>query len=297
MQLGDRAVPAKCPLENSGGLWSGNRTLYKTLVNVQNVYTSGEYDMYRENITMAMPPVPLRQNTDGLSCTVHSFRGLEVADPLSFKRTLYLILALEDRGPENVGSIKFEFLPLNGNSSYSACLPNSGNASCTNHTEFKVSGQPNQYELFVDWDMKDVPGMAEVNSELDNEVQNVYNVRSDVSISNTAILFLPVIMSIPPIFVLRTVSDLTTLWYVFATDIVAVLPLLIKGVELVHVSVKPINIDHLKSYSLLGKNINFFEVYITSCTEYADFTRSTGVDLIALRIWIILPSILVDILI
>ena len=54
----------------------------------------------------------------------------------------------------------------------------------------------------------------------------------DLSASNLAILCMPLVMSIPPISV-YDVPDSAVLWYVLATDVLAVVPLLIKSIELI----------------------------------------------------------------
>lgn len=57
------------------------------------------------------------------------------------------------------------------------------------------------------------------------------------TVSNTAILVFPIFLTTLPLALFADVSDSITLWYVIFTDILTVLPLAIKGVELLQLGV------------------------------------------------------------
>lgn len=75
------------------------------------------------------------------------------------------------------------------------------------------------------------PAVEMAYNQLRASSNHVNAVNEDLTLSNLAILCLPVVMSIPPIS-LYSVPDSVVLWYTLATDIMATLPLLIKALSL-----------------------------------------------------------------
>ena len=88
------------------------------------------------------------------------------------------------------------------------------------------AGRTKHYSIFAKWNFQQIPGVDSMMDKFRHENSHWNNVLEELSPSNIAILSLPLLMAIPPI------SLLATAWYVFATDILAALPLLIKGTEL-----------------------------------------------------------------
>ncbi len=143
--------------------------------------------------------------------------------------------------------------------------------------------------LFVNWKVEEVPGMKRLLAELSEGVALMQNIDSDLSPSNLAILCLPLIMSIPPISLLGSVSNRATMWYAFATDFLAALPLLIKGIELI-VSYYKATPTMLSSLSIMGEHYGIVERWFVECHPPPGRAGWVGVVLVSVSSWFILAS-------
>ena len=90
-----------------------------------------------------------------------------------------------------------------------------------------------QYSIFAKWNFQQIPGVNGLMHKFRDRKSHFNTVVDELSPSNIDILSLPLLMAIPPISLLEQFSSATKAWYVFATDILIALPLLIKGIELV----------------------------------------------------------------
>lgn len=82
----------------------------------------------------------------------------------------------------------------------------------------------------------------------------------DATRSNIAILCLPLVISFPLVSVLDSISNIVTLWYIVATDIVSAIPVLIKGFDLMS-SKMDIQSSVVKTFEFHASNYAFFEMY------------------------------------
>ncbi len=115
------------------------------------------------------------------------------------------------------------------------------------------------------------------------------NFENDLSPSNFAILILPVLVSIPPISAVHSASDAATIWYAFATDILAALPLLIKGIE-VMVSSRPGTPEMVSWLGMMGSRYGLFEAWYGHCFAKSKRVNYAGYILLCSSVWFIFAS-------
>ncbi len=145
------------------------------------------------------------------------------------------------------------------------------------------------YSMFAKWDFEQIPGINKMMVKLRTSVSHLENVGDDLSPSNIAILSLPLLMAIPPISLLEHVSSVATAWYVFATDILAALPLLIKGIELVIVYPKT-KVHMYSTLSMTGKKYGVYERWFTQCYPPVGMTQTAGTIIISVALWFMMAS-------
>lgn len=123
--------------------------------------------------------------------------------------------------------------------------------------------------------------------------ENVDAVNEDLSLSSLAIFYLPTLMSLPPIPIYDA-SDSVVLWYTFATDFLAALPLLIKGIELL-IHDKAYKRSNVYGYTQdwHGSRHGVFETWYVGCYNE---TIKPGALIVSVAVWIIIASCLVKIL-
>ncbi len=149
--------------------------------------------------------------------------------------------------------------------------------------------------MFANWEAEEVPGMNKLLDKLTESEDTMKNIDNDLSTSNLAILCLPLIMSIPPISLLGSVSNAATLWYTFATDFLAALPLLIKGIELI-IAYKKATPSMVSTISMMGENYGIFERWFVKCPPLSDKFGWLGPGLISVAAWFIVASTYVEFL-
>ncbi len=131
----------------------------------------------------------------------------------------------------------------------------------------------NKFSMFTDWQHVQVPGMTFVVEKLKEGVSKLDSVDNDLSASNLAILCLPILMAIPPISLLTEVSNTATVWYMFATDVLAILPLFIKGMELIK-TYSDARVNLYSTLSMIGREYGLFERWDIRCIP-RDFKTDT----------------------
>ena len=89
------------------------------------------------------------------------------------------------------------------------------------------------YSMFPRFTFNEIPGVQKVLQRLKDCAEELDNVRKDSSPSNLAILCVQIVMAIPPLSLLESASDAAIARYAIATDTLAALPLMIKGVEMI----------------------------------------------------------------
>ncbi len=149
--------------------------------------------------------------------------------------------------------------------------------------------------MFVNWKAEEVPGMKRLLDEFSGGAEHLQNVDKDLSPSNLAILCLPLIMSIPPISLLGSVSTTATLWYAFATDFLAAMPLLIKGVELI-IAYKKATAGMASTISMMGEKHGIFEAWNVECRTPTVRVGWVGAVLVIVSSWFIAASNYVEFL-
>lgn len=149
------------------------------------------------------------------------------------------------------------------------------------------------YSMFTTWSGEQVPGMREMLSKLEGGVKAMENVDGDLSPSNIAILCLPLVMAVPPISLLELRSDATIAWYAFATDFLAALPLMIKGIELL-VSYRFATPQMYTTLSMMGKHYGIFEQFDVQCFPPPAIEHTFGIVLIWVALWFMMASSYVE---
>ncbi len=153
----------------------------------------------------------------------------------------------------------------------------------------KMENMTEGYSMFTKWDLDDIPGISEL---LDNRaiaIDKMQNVDNDLSLSNLSILSLPLLLAMLPISVFESVSDKATIVYVIATDLLAVLPLLIKGVELI-VTYRNATPSMASWLSLRGEQYGIFERWHLDCFPPPGRVGSVGRLLVSISVWFIFAS-------
>ncbi len=179
----------------------------------------------------------------------------------------------------NCGTAKILWLPLT-----------TFNTSVTDtHTDNRFA----VYSMFAKLDHEDVPGMSRTLSNMAAGVKQKENVDSDLTTSNLAILCLPLVMSIPPISMLDSVSDSVTVWYAFATDFLAALPLLIKGIELT-IAYQKAGPEIYSTISMTGKQYGIFERWYVRYHPPPGKFGWVGNVLVIVPLWFIVASTFVE---
>ncbi len=119
--------------------------------------------------------------------------------------------------------------------------------------------------------------------KLRDRASHLEEVANDLLPSNLAILNLPLLMAIPPISLLEQVSGVATAWYVFAIDILATLPLLIKGIELV-IEYSKARVRMYSTLSITGKKYGVYERWYTQSNPPVGITQTAGIVLISIAL-------------
>ena len=145
------------------------------------------------------------------------------------------------------------------------------------------------YSIFAKWNFQQIPGIDSMMVELDESVSHLENVVNELSPSNIAILSLPVLLAMLPISLFQEVSNAATAWYVFVSDILVAVPMLIKGIELMIVYRK----TKMKMYSTLsmtGQKYGVYERWYTECYPPVGITYGAGIILGSLALWFMMAS-------
>ena len=146
-----------------------------------------------------------------------------------------------------------------------------------------------QYSIFAKWNFQQIPGVDGLMDKFRDRKSHLSNVVDELSPSNIAILSLPLLMAIPPISLLEQFSSMATAWYVFATDILATLPLLIKGIELVIAHPRS-TVRMYSTLSMIGSKYGVYERWYLECRPPEGVTGRFGIVLISIALWFMIAS-------
>ncbi len=146
-----------------------------------------------------------------------------------------------------------------------------------------------RYSIFAKWNYKQIPGIDKLLDKFRISVSDYENATGDLSYSNIAILCLPLLMAIPPISLLENVSNLTTAWYVLATDILAALPLLIEGIEMVN-NYPSTTAEMFSTLSLTGKKYGVYERWHIQCKPRDGTAKAVGYVIFGVALWFMMAS-------
>ena len=168
--------------------------------------------------------------------------------------------------------------------------------SCKQWKTFLFSKRRSKYSMFADFELAQVPGVQRALQVLKQKQETVESVEEDVTISNLAILCLPLIMSIPPISLLESVSTGAVIAYVVATDVLAVCPCLIKGIELLVSSRGNSASEAYAQLTLLGKKSGAFERWYVRCESIRPQKLTLAIGLMGIAVWFMFASTLTEFL-
>ena len=112
-----------------------------------------------------------------------------------------------------------------------------------------------------------------------------------ITVSNIAILALPMVMSFIPVAFIAELSTCATLWYVVFTDIFSAIPFVVKGVELI-IAANP-NTEVITVYRSGNSTAGQLEIWIGSCTG-TDYLRAIGISFVTLGLFSIIFASLLE---
>ncbi len=158
-------------------------------------------------------------------------------------------------------------------------------SSCEQWTTLLFGRMRNTHSMFSNLKHEEIPGVSRAIHQLQEKQEAVQSVEEDVSWSNLAILFLPLLMSIPPISLLESVSTGAVIAYVIATDVLAVCPCLIKGIELLISSRRNYMTDAQGQLHLTGKSSGLFERWYVRCASIRPNKFGLASGLMGAAIW------------
>ena len=102
-------------------------------------------------------------------------------------------------------------------------------------------------------------------------------------------------MAIPPLSLLEPASDATIAWYAFATDILAAIPLIIKGIEMV-LFYRKATPKMTSALGSAGEKFQIFEMWYIECYPAISMVGNYGVTIFAIEFWIMVASTYVEFL-
>lgn len=106
-------------------------------------------------------------------------------------------------------------------------------------------------------------------------------------------LCLPILMSIPPISI-YDVSDSVVLWHTFATDFLAAVPLLIKGIELsIHEKMYKRSNVYSSTTDCHGSRHGVFQTWYVGCHNT---NIKSGALIVSIAVWVIAASCFIEFL-
>ncbi len=142
------------------------------------------------------------------------------------------------------------------------------------------------YSLFMNiTNHEDVPGYKSALGEASGLSSVPESTVQELSPSNTAILFLPVILSFIPVsLVSDEVSRTRVILFAIVTDFITNIPVIIKGGELLYISY--LNLSAKRSATLMTRDsaIQMVEIWITKCSRNVH-SRWNGVIFVSVGIW------------
>eukprot|EP00171_Calliarthron_tuberculosum_P001314 IDg1314t1 len=226
-------------------------------------------------------------------CYLRSYRGIYSLNGSGPSSDWFLMITATEQS--NYASLLSEFLSPASNTPFIPLRSDSHNncshPTCKPYTVFRHASKTYS-SLFVDWHAYNFPGSSIVKEKLKEAMAEFEQNLEDAKPSNIAILCLPLLMSIPPISLFESVSDRTTLWYVLATDVLAVIPILIKGGELLRERAN--GIELIRLYRARLGHFAFFEIFKSRCYSKESSKSSLGIGLVVTGIWLMLASILAE---
>lgn len=113
-----------------------------------------------------------------------------------------------------------------------------------------------------------------------------------VTVSNIAILALPMVMNIVPLAILADVQGWAMLCYVIFTDVFSTLPLLIKGVELINAGR---SMTDVVMFRVGNSSLNIMEIFGVECSGEPRF-RSLGIIFVVISSMAIIIGICLEVM-
>lgn len=135
--------------------------------------------------------------------------------------------------------------------------------------------------LFRDGSLNDDTGLRMVLEAIDARENDIV---MDIDIaSNLAILLLPVTLALIPLSLFQDVGTLVTVLYVIATDVMSVLPVGIKGVELILLSTRKHFARAAYAYGSADSPILIVEMWVSRCA-LKSMVQTRGIILLSVAI-------------
>lgn len=169
------------------------------------------------SFSVLMRPQKFEDHEEKYICTVTTFRGIRKHKNPRLSNNCYLMITAKN---DKNGAFLSEFLDQSTGQTVSFELkpgPDSRcNTTCDHNVIWHEKG-PFKYSMFYDWTNVLVPGFESTQNDLEEDLGDAQQPRDEatVSVSNIAILCLPLLMSLPPISLLEDVSIRVTLWCIF----------------------------------------------------------------------------------
>ncbi len=145
------------------------------------------------------------------------------------------------------------------------------------------------YSIYAPLNFQQIPGFDGKMDEFGENVAHLENVVAELLPSNIAILSLPLLMAMLPISLFQEVSSAATGWYVFVSDVLVAVPMLIKGIELIIVYRKT-KVKMYSTLSMTGPRYGVYERWYAQCYPPVGITYTVGIILISLALWFMIAS-------
>lgn len=145
----------------------------------------------------------------------------------------------------------------------------------------EVWGGTTNASMFLEGDVETNPALRSVLDSLDGKETDI--VMDSDTASNIAILLLPVTLALIPLSLFQDVGTLVTVFYVIATDVMSVLPVAIKGVELLILSSHTHYARSAFVYGSAQSEILAVEMWVSEC-HLKRFVTTRGIILLCVAL-------------
>lgn len=241
--------------------------------------------------------VPAVRRNDGQTCSLDSVSGYFV------NNNWYLRSAVTNHPPEqNIPDFNrqmiIEFIPSpafsNQTNDQSLKMihvrPSDGRLEKSTNVILMWGGRAYAGTMQNDDDFSDP--ISPISQAFRENLVHIDQASDSITISNIAILALPMVMNVVPVAFLADVTALGTLLYILLTDVLSTVPFFVKGIELMVWSQPRKEI--VISFHAGDDSLRLVEVWAVRCRG-EDFFTTTGIVFVAVSCIVLVGGILLEI--